>query len=246
MRGFFRALIKPMVARFYRSRPIANWPKWASELLGVNTPKRLTHKTDRSPEGGSNINIILALLDCTHDIPGDVAECGVFRASTLSAIALYLGENRISKHVFGLDSFQGFDNSVQKDIWLGGAANDEKRVGGFQTTSLECVRAKLACLGLLDVVTLVPGYFFETLNTLPSSRFSFVHLDCDLYDSYKQTLAYFYPRMSRGGIILLDEYNDPPWPGCNLAVDQFLAGRPEKPILIAMDNYEKYFIKKST
>ena len=90
------------------------------------------------------------------------------------------------------------------------------------------------------------GYFSHTLNTLPDSYFSFVHLDCDIYDSYKQTLEYFYYRMSPGGIILLDEYNDPPWPGCNIAVDEFLVGKPEKLSLIAMDNHEKYFIAKQT
>lgn len=204
----------------------------------------MTCKAEVSPEGGSNINIILALLDQTRDVPGDVAECGVFTGGSLTAIALYLRENRLAKHVFGLDSFQGFDESVHKDILLGGVADSEKRIGGFKGTSLAHVGAKLARLRLLDTVTLVPGYFVESLETLPALRFSFVHLDCDIYDSYQQTLAYFYPRMSPDGVILFDEYNDPPWPGCNLAVDEFLADKPEKPVTITMGNYEKYYIRK--
>ena len=156
----------------------------------------------------------------------------------------YLRDNQLAKHVFGLDSFQGFDESVEKDIALGGAADAEKRVGGFEATSLARVRAKLAGLGLVDAVTLIPGYFVETLEKLPEKKYSFVHLDCDIYDSYRQTLRYFYGRMSPGGIILFDEYDDPPWPGCNLAVDEFLADKPEKPVVIQMDNYEKYYIQK--
>ena len=50
--------------------------------------------------------------------------------------------------------------------------------------------------------------------------------------------------MSTGGIILLDEHNGPLWPGCNAAVDEFLTGRPESLQLIALDNYEKYYIVK--
>ena len=50
--------------------------------------------------------------------------------------------------------------------------------------------------------------------------------------------------MSPGGIVLFDEYNDPPWPGCNLAIDEFLADKPEKLMAITMNNYEKYFIQK--
>src|SRR3984893_10898718 len=53
-----------------------------------------------------------------RDVPGDVAECGVFKGSSLAAIALYLRDNRLAKHVFGLDSFQGFDASVEEDIRL--------------------------------------------------------------------------------------------------------------------------------
>lgn len=251
MRSLLRIPIKSFALRFYRSRPILHWPRWASDLLEINTPANLTRKDALSAAGGSDINIILALLDRTRDVPGDVAECGVFKGSSLATIALYLRDNRLdlrdnrlAKHVFGLDSFQGFDESVEKDIALGGAADTEKRVGGFEATSLARVRAKLAGLGLVDAVTLIPGYFVETLEKLPEKKYSFVHLDCDIYDSYRQTLGYFYCRMSPGGIILFDEYDDPPWPGCNLAVDEFLADKPEKPVVIQMDNYEKFYIQK--
>ena len=50
--------------------------------------------------------------------------------------------------------------------------------------------------------------------------------------------------MSNGGIILFDEYEDPPWPGCKLAVDEYLADKQEKPTAIMMDNYQKYFLEK--
>jgi hypothetical protein len=48
--------------------------------------------------------------------------------------------------------------------------------------------------------------------------------------------------------ILLDEYNDPPWPGCNLAVDEFLSNKPEKLMEISLgSNYQKlYFSRTST
>lgn len=245
MRGLLRIPIKSAALHLYRSRPISNWPKWAGDLLEISTPANLSRKVVPSAAGGSNINIILVLLDRTRDVRGDVAECGVFKGASLAAIALFLRENRLAKHVFGLDSFQGFDDSVRKDITLGGATDAEKRVGGFEATSLAHVKSKLAGLRLLDTVTLIPGYFAETLERLPPRRFSFVHLDCDIYDSYCQTLGYFYPRMSLGGIILFDEYDDPPWPGCNLAVDEFLADKPEKPIAIKMNNYKKYFIQKN-
>jgi len=49
--------------------------------LEINTPANLPRKAALSPAGGSNIKIILALLDQTREVPGDVAECGVFKAA---------------------------------------------------------------------------------------------------------------------------------------------------------------------
>ena len=77
----------------YRSKPIARGPKWVSELLEINTPANLPRKAALSPAGGSNIKIILALLDQTREVPGDVAECGVFKGSSLAGVALHLRKN---------------------------------------------------------------------------------------------------------------------------------------------------------
>jgi hypothetical protein len=58
--------------------------------------------------------------------------------------------------------------------------------------------------------------------------FSFVHLDCDIYESYKQCLEFFYLRLTPGAIVLFDEYNDPEWLGCTVAVDEFFSRWPER------------------
>ena len=57
-------------------------------------------------------------------------------------------------------------------------------------------------------------------------------------------MEFFYVRMSQHGVILLDEYSDPPWPGCNKAIDEFMADKPEKCKAIQRDNYVKYYIIK--
>jgi O-methyltransferase len=72
-----------------------------------------------------------------------------------------------------------------------------------------------------------------------------VHLDCVIYESYMQCLKFFYPRLVRGGVIVVDEYNDPPWPGCTQAVDEFLANKPEKLKELTSDNQIKYYLRKA-
>jgi O-methyltransferase len=106
------------------------------------------------------------------------------------------------------------------------------------------VNSKIRRLGI-DNIDLVPGYFNQSFRTFPTDvRFSFAHLEVNLYDSYRECLEFFYPRVERGGIVLFDEYNDPPWPGCNKAVDEFLAGKPEHLEVICRNNYQKWYFAK--
>jgi hypothetical protein len=94
-------------------------------------------------------------------------------------------------------------------------------------------------------VELVPGYFADTLTTTADRRFAFAHLDCDLYSSYRECLEFFHPRLEPGAIVVFDEYNDPPWPGCNRAVDEFLADKPERVECIERDNYQRWYYRKT-
>jgi O-methyltransferase len=129
-------------------------------------------------------------------------------------------------------------------VALGGDGDPRKRVGGFSNTSYEAVSQRIKQFGLSGTVTLARGYFHETLPQYADSLFCFVHLDCVIYESYRQCLAFFYPRMVAGGVILLDEYRDPPWPGCTQAVDEFVADKPEKVAEIRSDNHIKYYLRK--
>jgi O-methyltransferase len=230
----------PLVKRL----PVESCPEWLGKLHGINVPKRVKPHNKPSPFGGSNIKIIFQLIRDTQKLTGDVAECGVFQGASVASIGLYLQQSGTDKKAYGFDSFEGFDESIKFDLELGGDDAWNKSVGGFNDTSYEKVRHKLDILGLKDRVTLVKGYFENTLEKYSEKKFSFVHLDCDTYGSYKTCLEFFYPRVVSGGIILLDEYNDPPWPGCNKAVDEFLTGKPEKLIELESDNYLKYGFKK--
>ena len=235
---------EPCQRYFVNRVPVESWPSYYGRALGIKIPSLVTPLPDRTAECGSNINIIFELMKSVAHLPGDIVECGVYQGATLIPEAVYLKQNKISKVLFGCDSFEGFDESVLSEIALGGSDEPHKKVGGFNETSSEVIKEKLRRLGVNEQVHLVKGYFKDTLHQLENRQFSFVHLDCDLYDSYKTCLGFFYPRLVRGGIILFDEYNDPPWPGCNKAVDEALMDKPENVIEIESDNYLKYYIQK--
>lgn len=60
---------------------------------------------------------------------------------------------------------------------------------------------------LKDITNVVfhPGLFPETAKSL-TCEFCFVNLDADQYQSTLDGLMYFYPRMSKQGIIMLHDY----------------------------------------
>jgi hypothetical protein len=223
---------------------VQDCPGWAAEALGFKVPRNVRPNPRPSPEGSANINILLRLLQETMPLPGDVAECGVFRGATLLPVGLYLRQAGAEKTLFGFDSFEGFDETINIDLQLGGREFGDKRVGGLNQTSFDTAQGKVDRLGLGGTVRLVKGYFENTLGEAADRRFSFVHLDCDIYQSYKTCLEFFYPRLEPGAIVLLDEYNDPPWPGCNKAVDEFLADKAETLCLCESDNHQKWYFRK--
>ena len=67
-----------------------------------------------------------------------------------------------------------------------------------------------------------------------------VHVDVDLYEPTLASLAFFYPRMNPGGVMVCDDYGFTTCPGATKAVDEFLHDKPEK--MIALPNGGGFFI----
>jgi hypothetical protein len=228
-----------------RRWPIESWPGWLGTLHHLRVPANPEPCAIETPAGGSNARVIFRLLEPAIALDGDIAECGVFEGSMLLPIGLFVRQRGLAKQVLGFDSFEGLNETVSIDLTLGGEEDHRKRVGGFSNTSYDALLQKIRQFGLEGTVNLVRGYFSDTLSLQAERRFCFVHLDCVLYDSYRQCLEFFYPRVSPGGIVLLDEYNDPPWPGCTRAVDEFLADKPEKIEQTLSDHQIKYYFRKA-
>jgi Predicted O-methyltransferase len=238
------AAVRTATAPWLRIRPIEARPAWLGRLHEVAVPRLVQPYLAPSPASQANINVIFSQLEQTQSVDGDIAECGVWRGRTLASTALWLQQHSVRKHVFGFDSFSGFpDDAIAVDLEMGGEPYKYKRHGAFADTSLELLIQKLARLGLSEMVTLEAGWFSDSLPRHGNRRFSFVHLDCDVYQSYKECLEFFYPRMSPGGVVLFDEYNDPAWPGCNRAVDEFLSDKPVGLEMIERDNHQKWFFR---
>ena len=72
--------------------------------------------------------------------------------------------------------------------------------------------------------------------------FKLVHLDVDIYESYKNALEFFYPRMVRNGVIVMDDYGSKFCLGAKKAIDRFMSYKPEKLIIVLQR--QSHFIKE--
>lgn len=154
-------------------------------------------------------------------ISGSVAEVGVFRGAFAKVINRCFPDRKLYLY----DTFQGFnENDIKKEILLSGDESAIKQwqssMGNFSNTSVDYVLSQMPYPGNCIIKK---GYFPETFSEY-DEKFAFVNLDCDLYNPIKAGLEQFYPRMEKGGIILIHEYFDDVsfLPGIKQAVNEFV------------------------
>src|SRR5574343_144798 len=167
-------------------------------------------------------HLFCRLFDKITGVPGDVVECGVGRGTTFCMLAYHAKVQ--GRKLYGYDSFQGFPEPSPED-----ASWRQPKKGDWKA-SMEHV---------LDVIHesgpwgggiyFTRGFFAYVLPTCPVESIAFLHLDCDLYQSYKDCLTHLWPRVVPGGIVLFDEYlefstshpNEEKWPGATKAINEF-------------------------
>lgn len=174
----------------------------------------------------------------TLEIPGDIAELGVFRGLGLMTWANLLEAFCVgdrTKMVYGFDNWKGFTKIMTQD---GGAIDYvNKSEGGFSPENFYDELKEAIAIFDKDRfipwkarIRLIEGNIEETawkfVEDNPGVRFSLIHFDCDIYKPTKAALDAFWPKLSRGGIMLFDEYAIHDWAGETQAVDDFLADKP--------------------
>lgn len=156
---------------------------------------------------------IFSTVQQTAKVPGDIAEVGVYQGGSAKLIC----EAKGTRHLHLFDTFEGLPPQ-QRDI---DAAHFSK---GNYACALKTVRQYLKSY---REVSFYKGLFPDSAGPVSDRKFSFVHLDVDLYESTRDSLKFFYSRMSAGGVIVSHDYF---WPGVKAAFDEFFADKPE-PVL---------------
>jgi len=162
----------------------------------------------------------LAMVDKFKNIHGCIVECGVWRGGMSAAMSELCGSER---NYFLFDSFEGLPPAIDND---GKDAIDwqKNRDSEFYydncKAEMKYAEAALILSGAKNA-ELVRGWFNETIHKTNTGPIAILRLDADWYESTMTCLNELYPKVSSGGLILIDDYNF--WEGCSKAVHDYLS-----------------------
>jgi len=116
----------------------------------------------------------------------------------------------------------------------------------FSNVDIKLLKKKIKFLGLNNI-RLIKGPFKKTLiKRSKPNKIMAAFIDCDLYDSYMDSLNFIWPRLSKKGLIQLDEYYSLKFPGARLACDEFFRGKKhkKKKYIFKNNSFERWVVLK--
>ena len=158
----------------------------------------------------SNDYVRLATLEllCRRlaEVPGAAAELGVYKGFFARCINQLLPERTL----YLFDSFEGFAED---------ACATESFQAAHRNTAIETV---LAIMPHRSHIVVKSGFFPKSLDGL-EERFCLVSLDVDFAQTTLDGLRYFWPRLNKGGYLMLHDWGNPKLPGVAEALKAYEA-----------------------
>ncbi len=165
-----------------------------------------------------------------HNLEGDFVECGVWKGGNLILMQKYIEKFNLNKSIYGFDTFSGMSEPTDFDI----STNTKNSLKKFNKLKLD-ENSSNWCFAEIDEVNenirsnvnkpdnilLIKGMVEETLQNTENlpDKISILRLDTDFYESTKIELEVLYPRLVKGGVLIIDDYGW--WEGSRKAVDEY-------------------------
>ena len=150
-----------------------------------------------SDKDGLMLGYYLEFLKQTDCIDGEILELGTYKGVTSILFAKFLDIIKSNKKIHTFDTFEGMPYNDKFST-----AKNVK--GSFGDTSYEFVKSQYKKYGVADRIVIHKGLFENTLESLKNNKFSFVLLDCDVYDALKFCLPFINKRLN--GVVVFDDY----------------------------------------
>lgn len=182
------------------------------------------------PSRFSKILTHLEFFKQTSNVRGEIVEIGIFKGNSFFRWIKFrdLLEQTNSRKIIGFDIFGDFPEAK----FEGDKHNRDAFVAetnGGESISLEEINELLNQQGLNKNVDIVEGDILVTLDIYldknPHLKISLLHIDVDLYEPTKHILEKLFDKVTKGGIIIFDDYGA--FAGTNKAVDDFFRNNVE-------------------
>jgi O-methyltransferase len=163
-------------------------------------------------------------------VEGDLVECGVWRGGSCMAAALTLAHlGRTDRELYLYDTFAGMTKPGAFDLDQTSTSAlamwERSQRGGVNEwcyASLDDVKANMATTGYPEQrLHFIAGDVVQTIPATAPARIAILRLDTDFYESTRHELQHLFPRLARGGVLILDDYGH--WQGAKKAVDEYFA-----------------------
>ena len=157
-------------------------------------------------------------------IRGAIVECGVWKGGTGMAAALSLLRLAEERDLYLFDTYEGMAPPTRHDVDFFGRPLDFDPENPRARADLHGVREAMKSTGYpMERVHTVKGKVEDTLPENAPEQIAVLHLDTDWYESTRHELEHLFPRLSRGGILIIDDYGH--FAGARKAVDEYFAGQ---------------------
>ncbi len=168
-----------------------------------------------------------------NNVEGDFIELGVWRGGAVILMKALLNEmNAPNRNVWVADSFEGLP-TPNPAIYPADKGDNHSKYEELAISEEE-VKHNFEKYGLLDDrVKFLKGWFKNTLPAAPINKLALLRLDGDMYESTMDGLVNLYPKLSKGGYIIIDDWGAVP--ACKKAVEDYRKKYSIKEEIIEID-----------
>jgi O-methyltransferase len=220
------------------------------------TPHHISVLSEVGPNTLTSPERIFSLIEAVshvarRKIPGAIVECGVWRGGSMMATALTLRSlNCADRELYLFDTFEGMPKPQDVDIHASGQAAitefvQEQRGDDSSAVcyaSLDEVKSAMARTQYNpERIHYIRGKVEETIPSQAPESIALLRLDTDWYESTRHELEHLFPRLSPGGILIIDDYGD--WQGARKATDEFIANHAPALFLSRIDDTGRLAVK---
>jgi hypothetical protein len=193
-----------------------------------------------------------AIHVCRNQVSGAFVECGVWRGGSSMLAALTFSRcGDLSRRLWLYDTFDGMPEPEAIDIQhhsgktAAAIMKEQERIPGMNVWCIadrEMVERNMISTGYpADRIHYVAGRVEDTLWHERPDEISLLRLDTDFYKSTIVELEVLWPRLSAGGILIVDDYGY--WEGARKAVDEYFGRMKRPPFMSRIDSTGRLFVK---